>query len=157
MTTVIALILAGVLLLAAEVFLPGAVLGVAGAAFMTGGVAVAFVQFGATAGTVTTLVALALLATAVIIEFKVLPRSRLARAFSMTTTTGGTAGKTPPVEQIGRACVAVTKLRPSGYVRIGAEQFEAFCRGGAAEPGDHLQVIGVDNFRLIVNQIESKS
>jgi len=156
MITVIALILAGVLLLAVEVFVPGGLLGVAGGAFMLGGVVAAFAKFGGTAGTITAIVALVLLATAVFVEFKVLPGSRLARALSMTATVSGAATKPALENAIGQECVAQTKLRPSGYVLIGTERYEAFCRTGGAEPGERLRVTGVDNFRLIVNQTETQ-
>lgn len=157
MTTVVALVLAGVVLLAVEVLVPGAILGIAGSAFLLGGVIVAFAQFGVAVGSVTAVVAVVLLGLAVFIEFKVLPRSRLARAFSMTDTVAGTAGKPAAVDLVGRECVAVTKLRPSGYVTLGGLQYEAFCRAGAAEQGARLRVAAVDNFRLIVNPIEPQS
>lgn len=157
MTTVLALIIAGVVLLAAEVLIPGALIGIIGGAFLAGGVAAAFVEFGPVIGSVTAVLAIILLAATVFIEFKVLPRSRLARAFSMNATVSGTAGPAPQPELVGHECVAVTKLRPSGYVSLAGAQYEAFCRRGAAEPGDRLQVVDVDNFRLIVNPIETKS
>lgn len=157
MITVVALILAGVLLLAIELFVPGGFLGVAGGAFMLGGVVVAFMKFGGTTGTVTTVIAVAVLGAAIFVEFKLLPKSRFARAFSMTETVAGAATKPALEAAVGRECVAETKLRPSGYVAIGAERYEAFCRSGGAEPGERLRVVGVDNFRLIVTQIETPS
>jgi membrane-bound serine protease (ClpP class) len=157
MITIVALIVAGVLLLAIELFVPGGFLGVAGGAFMLGGVAVAFVRFGATAGTVTAVIAAAVLGAAIFVEFKLLPKSRFARAFSMTETVAGAATKPALDAAVGSECVAQTKLRPSGYVAIGAARYEAFCRSGGAEPGERLRVVGVDNFRLIVTQIETPS
>lgn len=157
MITVVALIVAGVILLAIELFVPGGFLGVAGGAFMLAGVAVAFVKFGGTAGAVTTVVAVAVLGAAIFAEFKLLPKSRFARAFSMTATVTGAATKPALDAAIGAECVAQTKLRPSGYVAIGAARYEAFCRSGGVEAGERLRVVGVDNFRLIVTQIETSS
>lgn len=157
MITIVGLIVAGVVLLAIELFVPGGFLGVAGGAFMLAGVAVAFAKFGGTAGAVTTVVAVALLGAAIFAEFKLLPRSRFAQAFSMTETVTGVATKPALETTIGRECVAQTKLRPSGYVAIGAERYEAFCRSGGAETGERLRVVGVDNFRLIVTQIGTQS
>jgi membrane-bound serine protease (ClpP class) len=157
MITVIALIVAGVLLLALEVLVPGALLGIAGGAFLAGGVIAAWMQFGATIGSLVGLLSLLLFAATLFIEFKVLPRSRLARAFSMTDTVTGVASRTPGRELVGQECVALTKLRPSGYVALGGAQFEAFCRSGAADQGERLRVIDVDNFRLVVNSIVTHS
>jgi membrane-bound serine protease (ClpP class) len=157
MITVIALIVAGVLLLALEVLVPGALLGIAGAAFLAGGVIAAWLQYGASIGGLVGLLALLLFVATLFIEFKVLPRSRLARAFSMTDTVTGVASRPPGRDLVGQECVALTKLRPSGYVTLAGAQFEAFCRSGAAEQGERLRVIDVDNFRLIVNSLSSRS
>jgi membrane-bound ClpP family serine protease len=75
----------------------------------------------------------------------------------MTETVADAATKPALEAAVGGECVAQTKLRPSGYVAIGAARYEAFCRSGGAEPGERLRVVGVDNFRLIVTQIETPS
>lgn len=157
MTIVIALIVAGVVLLAAEVFVPGAILGIAGGLFMLGGVVTAFVQFGAGVGTTAALISLLLLAIALYLEFKVLPRSRFANAFSMTDTVAGAATKTPSADLVGCECVAVTQLLPSGVVLVEGKRHEAFCRSGSAGVGARLRVVAVDNFRLVVTHIETPS
>jgi membrane-bound serine protease (ClpP class) len=153
--TVVALIVAGVLLLAIELFVPGGLLGVAGGAFLLGGVVMAFVKFGSAMGTGTTIVAVLLLGIALFVEFKLLPGSRFARTFSMMDTVSGAATKPAIGDLVGSECVADTKLRPSGYVTVSGRRYEAFCRSGGAEAGEPLRVVGVDNFRLIVTQIKS--
>jgi membrane-bound ClpP family serine protease len=56
---------------------------------------------------------------------------------------------------IGKPAEALTMLSPSGYVRIDGQRYEAFCQSGQAPAGSALEVIGVDNFRLIVTQRSS--
>jgi membrane-bound ClpP family serine protease len=41
-------------------------------------------------------------------------------------------------------------LSPSGYVRVDGRRYEAFCQSGQAPAGSALEIIGADNFRLIV-------
>ncbi len=156
MTTVIVLFVAGLVLVAMEILVPGAVLGVLGGLCLLGGVVAAFLQLGTAGGTVATLIALLIAAVMLYLEFVLLPKTRLARAFSMTETV---AGRSQPevadrTAVIGREAVAVTLLAPSGYVELGGRRYEAFCQSGQAEVGARLRVVELDNFRLIVTQIK---
>ena len=42
-------------------------------------------------------------------------------------------------------------LSPSGYIRVEGKRYEAFCQSGQAPAGTPLEVVGADNFRLIVS------
>ena len=154
MSAGIAFFVLGVSLLALEIVTPGAVLGVAGGVCMFIGVVVAFAVLGSTGGALATIGALLALAATLYLEFVWLPRSRLAKKFSMDTTNPGT--RQPPVarpdEVVGREATAETVLAPGGYVQVDGRRYEAFCQSGHVEPGTRLRIVGVDSFRLIVNQ-----
>lgn len=152
MTAVIICFVVGIILLALEVVVPGAILGVIGGLSMLVGVVVSFATFGPAGGAVATATAVILLGVVVYLEFVWLPRSRLARGLSMTTTVDGTSQ--PPLahpdEVVGREAVAQTPLVPTGYVQVDDRRFEAFSRSGHVAAGSRLKVVGLDNFRLIV-------
>jgi membrane-bound ClpP family serine protease len=153
MTLIVILFMAGVLLLAFEVIVPGAVLGIVGGLLFLAGTLVSFARFGFEGGLLAGGLAAALLGLALYLEFVVLPKSRLAKTFSMTATVAGTSQ--PPVADaavVGRTAVAATALVPSGYVEIGGRRYEAFSRSGHAAAGETLEVVGVDTFRLIVSK-----
>ncbi len=144
---------AGVLLLALEVVVPGAILGIIGGISLLVGVIVAFNQYGFDGGATAMLVAAGLVAIALYLEFVLLPRSRLAKAFSMTATVSGQSQ--PVVAEraiVGQWVVAVTPLTPSGVVELAGRRYEAFSRNGHASVGTQLEVIDLDNFRLIVSK-----
>ncbi len=152
MTPIILFFVAGVLLLALEVVVPGAILGIVGSISLLAGVGVAFNQYGFGGGAIALGVAAGLVAITLYLEFVLLPRSRLAKTFSMT---GTVAGQSQPVVAdraiIGRRVVAVTPLTPSGIVELNGRRYEAFARSGHSPVGAQLDVIDVDNFRLIVS------
>jgi len=156
MTTVIILFIAGAILVAAEILVPGAVLGILGGLCLLGGVTAAFLQLGAEGGAVATGAALAIGAVMLYLEFVVLPKSRFARKFSMTETVSSRSqpevADRPAV--LGREVVAVTTLAPSGYVELAGRRYEAFSQSGLAAAGARLRVVDVDNFRLVVTQIK---
>jgi membrane-bound serine protease (ClpP class) len=151
MSLIFLLFVAGVILIALEVVVPGGVLGILGGISILAGVLLSFDRFGAEGGAVATGIGLALGAVALYLEFVLLPRSRLARTFSMTATV---AGKSQPDiaarDVIGKRVVAVTPLAPSGVVELDGRRYEAFARSGHAPVGAALEIVGLDNFRLIV-------
>ena len=151
MTLILVLFLAGVILLALEVVVPGAILGIIGGILMLIGVVVAFDRFGSSGGALATAVGLGLGGIALYLEFVLLPKSRLAKIFSMTATVAGTSQ--PAVADrslIGKRAVAVTTLAPSGVVECDGRRYEAFARSGLVAAGAAVDVIDLDTFRVIV-------
>jgi membrane-bound ClpP family serine protease len=156
MTAVVLLFITGTLLLAAEVFLPGAIAGILGACALVLGAGLAFSEFGADVGSLATFGALILVGLTFYAELVWLPRSRFGRRLVIQASIDG-ASQPPlaPAEIIGKTATALTLLMPSGIVAIEGKRYEAFSRSGRAERGAILKVVGVDNFRVIVS--ESKS
>lgn len=154
MTLIVLLLVVGVLLLAAEVILPGGIVGALGGLMMIVGCVVAFTRLGPGGGSVTVLAALALTAIVLYVEFRIVPKTRFGRrAFLDRAITGVSAPATEDLEAlIGKSAEAVTTLAPSGYVLVEGKRHEAFCRSGLAEKGVRLEVIGSENLRLIVTQ-----
>ena len=154
MTLVIVLFILGVILLALEIVVPGAVLGTVGALLMTGGVVAAFVNLGATGGMVATIVALLLLGATFYLEMVWLPQSRVAKHLSMDATIDSVSQ--PPLAKesavLGREAVALSTLAPTGFVQVDGRRYEASCRSGYAAVGETLKVVGLDAFRLIVTK-----
>ena len=154
MITVLVLLALGVVLLAIELVVPGAIIGIVGALALLAGVLVAFGEFGLQGGLLTLAAALGVLSAVIYIELVWLPKSALARWFSMSTTLEGQsqAPLADAAAVVGAAAVAETALSPSGYVRVAGRRYEAFCRDGFAELGEEMIVISLDNFRLIVSR-----
>lgn len=152
MTYILILFVTGVLLLTAEVILPGGVMGGLGALLMLAGCVVAFVEFGVTTGLMATGFAVLLTGTALFIEFRILPKTKLGkRAFLQNAITGVS---NPASDQlaalVGKSAQALTPLTPSGYVLVEGVRHEACCRQGHAVAGARLAVVGSDHLKLIV-------
>jgi membrane-bound ClpP family serine protease len=151
MSLVLFLFAIGVIMLAIEVVVPGAILGIIGGIAMLIGVIVAFDQFGFEGGALAAGVAVALVGIALYLEFVLLPKSRLAKTFSMTATVEGQSQ--PAVADravIGKRVIAITPLAPSGVVELDGRRYEAFARSGHVPAGAQLDIVDLDNFRLIV-------
>jgi membrane-bound ClpP family serine protease len=154
MTILVLLFAIGILLILAEVIVPGGILGTIGGLMMFGGCILAFMNYGSLGGLAAVLVALILGGGALYLEFRYLPKTKLGkRAFLSAEISGVSAafGK-EALDLIGKSAEAITLLSPSGYILVDGRRYEAFCQSGQAPVGSLLEIIGADNFRLIVSQ-----
>lgn len=153
MTLIVLLFAVGIVFLAVEVIIPGAILGSIGALLMFAGCALAFTDYGTLGGIVALLIAFTVGGLALFLEFRVLPRTKIGkRAFLTTQITGVSAALgSDALELVGKPAEALTMLSPSGYVRVEGRRYEAFCQSGQVPAGAMLEIIGADNFRLIVS------
>ena len=77
MTLIVLLFLVGIVLIAAEVIVPGAILGTLGGLAMAGASVLAFLQFGSGGGFIALATALTIAAIALYLEFRVLPKTKI--------------------------------------------------------------------------------
>lgn len=153
MTAIVLLFVVGALLLAAEVMLPGAIAGIIGGVALALGSVLAFLEYGPGIGSLATFAALLLLAAMLYAELIWLPRTRLGRAMVVDAAIDGQSQPPPATsEVVGQKATAVTPLSPTGLVTIGEKRYEAFCRSGFVARGAELEVVGLDNFRVVVSE-----
>ncbi len=154
MNAIFLLFLFGVLLLAGEVFMPGAVLGILGALCMAAGCVISFLQFGAGFGILATIIALGLLALTLYVELVWLPKTKFGKTLIVHSTVEATSQPALAEKEnvVGKTAEAVTPLVPSGYVLVEGRRYEAYSQSGHAAKGALLRVTGLDNFRLIVTK-----
>jgi membrane-bound serine protease (ClpP class) len=159
MTAVLVLFMVGILLVVIEVIVPGGLLGLVGGFCLLAGVITSFLQFGSTGGMIATAVALVIGAVTVYLEFVILPKTALAKKFTMSATVSGRSQPevADPAAVLGVGGVAATRLAPSGVATIAGRRYEVFCQSGLAEAGARVKVVAVDNFRLVVTQIKETS
>ncbi len=153
MTALACIFALGILLIAVEVIVPGGMLGSLGGLLFFGGCALAFQRYGTAGGVLAFLAASAIGTLALFIELKILPDTRLGRrAFLSAAITDNAAPVRKDAEAlIGQRAEALTMLSPSGYISVAGERYEAFCQTGQVPVGTLLNVVGADNFRLIVS------
>ncbi len=152
MTLIILLFSLGILFIAVEVIVPGAILGSIGALLMFGGCIMAFIDYGTAGGMVAVLTAFVVAGLALFIEFHYLPKTKFGKRAFLTReiTAVSAAVGSEARELIGKSATALTLLSPSGYILVDGLRYEGFCQSGQAPVGSALDIIGADNFRLIV-------
>ena len=150
MTLIAILFVTGVILLGAEVFIPGGILGVLAVLAMVGGTVLSFVDYGLTGGLLAMGIAIAMVGAVLFFEFAILPKTQLGQRLFLKASIDGTSAPKREREYVGSTGVAVTALGPTGTIEIDGKRHEAFSRSGFLEAGVDVEVVGEDNFRLIV-------
>jgi membrane-bound ClpP family serine protease len=154
MTLIATLFVIGLVCLAFEIITPGGILGAIGGIFMLIGCVLAWNAHGATAGLTAIVIALLLAGFTVFAELYLLPKTRLGRGlFNDSAITG--ASQPPPAsatDVVGRECVALTTLAPTGYVLLDGRRYEARSLGGYVEKDARLLVASLDTFTLQVTK-----
>ena len=150
---VLTLFVIGLLLLTVEVFVPGAILGIAGGLSLLAGVVFAFAEHGPTGGLLALTGAIAAVLAMVYIELRVLPHTGLGKRMFLRGAIDATSQ--PPVASaadavVGREAKALTVLAPTGIVEVAGRRYEARCDSGFADAGASLRVTRVESFHLVV-------
>lgn len=152
MTLIILLFSLGLVFLALEVFVPGAVLGIIGGVLLFIGCACSFYILGTMEGLIA--IAIALLAGMLLfyIEFKILPKTRFGKRFFLNHEISASAGalKENARDLIGKSATSVTVLSPSGYVSVNGHNYEAVSQSGQIPENTELVITAANSFQLTV-------
>lgn len=154
MNAIILLFLIGIVFLAFEVVVPGAVMGILGGCAMIIGCVIAFSRYGLSGGVIAVAAGVILVALTMYVEFVLLPRTRTGKKMFLQSAVTATSQPPPAdaAEVVGKDAEAITVLAPSGYVLCGGKRYEAFCQDGHAAKGTKLRVTAVDYLTLKVTK-----
>lgn len=144
----------GLLLLCAEIFVPGGILGAFGALALVGAIIFGFVAFKEYGY----LIALGIvLGTGGVIAawVKYFPKSRLGRSMIVTEDIGGDVEATEPGldELAGKEGEALSDLRPGGFARLDGRRVDVVTQGGMISKGARVRVVEVEGNRVVVAEV----
>ncbi|HQU09930.1 MAG: hypothetical protein B7X06_04520 [Verrucomicrobia bacterium 21-51-4] len=89
-------------------------------------------------------------------EFKFLPKTKFGHAMFLKAASKGRSVVVQDEDSlIGRHGVTLTKLAPGGSVKVGSQHYDARCEEGFLEKDEAVEIIGHDEFRLIVRRLHN--
>lgn len=150
----IVLLTAGILLIGAEIFVPGAVLGTVGALALGGAVIVGF-GISQTVGFYVLFGVVVVTALTVWVWIKYFPRSSIGR--QMTLSRDGQDFKAADSREnlVGKRGVAHSELRPAGYALVEGRRVDVVTEGGLIDAGEAIEVIKARGSRVVVRKVAS--
>ncbi len=153
----IIMLLAGLLLLAAEVVVPGGVLGTFGALALIGAIATGFVAFGADWGTVSAILILGAAGASLVLWMKYLPRTPMGRVLTLSNDASLFKATNDYQDLEGKEGVAVTRLGPGGIAKIEGKRMDVVTEGRWIRAGAPVVVRKVSGNVITVREVESAS
>jgi membrane-bound ClpP family serine protease len=149
---IIVLVVVGFLMIAAEVFVPGLVLGTLGGLCLIGSVVLCYATYGPLVGTA----AFAALAVLSIVGFflwlRLFPHTPLGKKMMLNRSLlSRNSLKTPDL--IGATGEAVTPLRPAGTAVIQGRRMDVVAESGLIESGRKISVVAQEGIRIVVRQV----
>jgi len=148
---IIVLVVVGFLMLAAEVCIPGMVLGVLGALCLLVAVVLCYAAFGPLMGTMAFAVLAVLLIAGFFLWLRIFPHTKIGK--KLTLRSQPSAGNSAPAPALlGATGTAVTPLRPAGTALIGGSRVDVVAESGMIDPGSPVEVVFQEGLRIVVRQ-----
>lgn len=152
---IIICVLAGVVLLIVEAFMPGfGVPGISGILLLLAGVAMTWYEYGAMVGLGTTVAVLALVGVAISVSLKSASSGRLSKSDLILNDT-----ETPPSENadmqllVGKEGVVKNTLRPVGTAEFDCGKLHVTSDGEYVSEGQKVRIVRVEGTQIFVNKI----
>jgi len=148
------LLVCGLFLIGIEIFVPGGVLGIFGAAALIGAAVVGFNIFPLWLGWLSVFVILALTGLAVFIWMKYLPQSPIGKALSLSQSITKKDQDDSPWKT-GMTGTTLSELRPAGKALIDSQRADVIADDGAWIGHDTaIEVIRVEGNRIYVKETD---
>lgn len=149
---IIALVVVGFLLIAAEVFLPGLILGTIGFLCLVAAVVVVFLQYGTSVGMLAAFVVGGLTLVGFVLWLFLFPRTFIGRRLMLRTRQPADRTVGEHRTLVGETGEALTPLRPSGTARLAGKRVDVTAVGEFLEPGAAIVVVAADGMRVAVRR-----
>jgi membrane-bound serine protease (ClpP class) len=153
MSWYITLLVCGLFLVGVEIFIPGGVVGVAGAAALTGAAVIGFMIFPPWLGWMSLFLILTLTALAAFIWMKYFPMSPVGKALSLTQNITKRDQDDSPWRP-GMKGRTLSALRPAGKALIEEKRADVIADGTWIEQNAAIKIIKVEGNRIYVRETE---
>jgi membrane-bound ClpP family serine protease len=150
---IVVLIIVGFLMLAAEVFVPGMVLGLLGGLCLSGAVIVAFVYYDAITGSLVFAGVCVLTIVGSIAWLAAFPHTAIGRRIMLQKThPSGVGERASPSELLGAQGRSLTPLRPAGSASIGGRKVDVVAESDFIARDEPIVVVRQEGLRVVVRK-----
>jgi membrane-bound ClpP family serine protease len=150
---IVVLIIVGFLLLAAEVFVPGLVLGLLGGLCLSGAVVIAFAYYDPVTGSLVFVGVCALTVGGFLGWMAAFPRTAIGRKIMLQKShRQGIGGKASPADLLGAQGRSLTPLRPAGTASIGGRKVDVVAESDFIASDEPIVVVREEGLRVVVRK-----
>ena len=146
-------LISGLLLVGAEVFVPGGILGAVGGIALLAAAGIAFAAFGPAAGGYIALAIILLVAVSIMLWVRIFPRTLIGKKMTVAKDLSKAKGTDAALELlVGKEGEAISDLRPSGFARIDGKRVDVITQGVMLHKGDKIRVVETESNRVVVKK-----
>ena len=153
LSTIVGLGAAGLLLLFLEMFLPGMIAGIIGAALLIVSVSKSYSAFGAVGGNIALVIALVTSGALWWWWANHFQNTRFGRRMTLQSQGEGSVGIPGLAELVGQDGTAFTTLRPGGTITVDGKKVDAISDGELIEAGASVRVVRAQGICVIVRRV----
>ncbi len=153
-TWYVALLAAGLLLIIAEVFIPGGVAGVIGGLALLAAMGLGLAVFPSPWGFLSAIAIVVFGGIALLTWVQLFPRSRVGKRIALRTDGAAFKSASPDRELLGAVGEAATALRPAGIAIIAGKRYDVLAEGEWIVAGAAIRVSAIRGGQLHVQTAE---
>lgn len=147
------LLVGGLFLVGAELFAPGAILGILGGIALFVSVLIAFKIYEMSVAVMITLGIVILIGVAVYLWAKYFPKTAMGQRMTVSTDLSSAKASQNDLEQlIGKTGEASSELRPGGFALINGKRIDVVTQGEMLSAGEKIIVVKVEGNRVVVRK-----
>jgi membrane-bound serine protease (ClpP class) len=152
------LLIAGLMFVGAEVFVPGGVLGILGGICLIGAVIAAFTAFTPTVAAFISVLIIILVGVVIVMWIKFFPKSKIGRQMTATRDLASSKATEDGLSNLlGKDGEALSDLRPGGFARIDGHRVDVVTQGGMISRGERITVVEVEGNRVVVRKVDTQA
>lgn len=145
----------GVILVCAELFIPGGILGTIGGLFLLASFFLVFNKYDTATGFYYLIGVVVLTGLCVYLTSKIVPRTSIGRSLFLKESESGYSSFQEDLSFLkGREGMAVTLLRPAGVAKIEGRRTDVVTEGDLISKGSRVRVTEVEGNRVVVRKID---
>jgi membrane-bound serine protease (ClpP class) len=151
-----ALLIGGALLVSAELFIPGGILGTIGGFMLAIALIIAFSSdsFSTRTASWMTLGVIAFVILTAVAWMKYFPITPIGKGMTISKDLSDASGTDETLVALeGKAGEAISDLRPAGFARIDGRRVDVVTQGGMIEKGTPVKVIDIEGNRVVVKKL----
>lgn len=152
----VTLILAGLILLASEIFIPGGVIGTLGGLLLVAAAVLGFSLFGTEGGVLSLIAILFVLGLYIVLLVHYLPRSYIGQKLTLKEDLKQARASARSFEDlVGADGTALTDLRPAGIARIHNERIDVMAESGWIDRHSSVRVVRAEGNHVVVRKVSA--
>lgn len=150
----IVFVVTGMLLVAAEIFLPGAILGVIGGMALVAAAILGFAAFGPAGGSYALAGIVVFTILMMIIWMRYFPGSRIGKKIIVALDLSTSKSADNYSTFLGKEGESASELRPAGFAILNGKRIDVVTQGEMISKGEKIKVVKIDGGRVIVQAVE---